>query len=663
VNNDPGLRSKDRSPTDSGLRRGRRLYKLARLKDLALCGLLGPGHAVGKRSNVKRTAKVLTALVAINCNLAVGFTAPANAVPITTSSAPISLSLSTPSVMKLLAGEGIVTVANEQTTAPLVPVGKPVGLQFTQAQVASLATAAANEDGITGAALDATVPVGKGAPPFGYLLAAWASTGTSKGAATVRAIMGPENWGQAPDLVFPTVALPLFAADVVAAVGAQTTRTSAAVDGADDPALGRGPGRTAMGLFTSPCTTVTNFIQETLDKLFEVLKLGTPSGSSVVAKVGSFFVTLWNVAVSLAQTVVNGLIKYSATLFSTVVDIAGDAFALAELVSNLVPWSARVTAVPPSVALGGNTGSFKAVIGGGGITYPSYVEDCAKGLGLQLPSFSAKGSKATWTVTGPITPTSTTTPVLDSQGSNTLSYTTGLVPCVSALPADEQKAHATISLTRSAIGPLKTLLTDLVARLTGQVGTYLKPIIGGLMGDVAGKLSPLAQVSATGTVMLTKPTAGDKSQTSCPCVLGKWEVRNETVALAHLSGGAGTTWVLTPDGDNPAEGTTEVDYDGSQPLANSEMGLTVQYSGSEEDSFSIPPADLGASSGTWTVRAISGHVVATTNVGGQSKTAPLPFEPGVAFSGTWTCEGDDMDASYAGVGEVVSLTRVSSYAP
>ena len=58
------------------------------------------------------------------------------------------------------------------------------------------------------------------------------------------------------------------------------------------------------------------------------------------------------------------------------------------------------------------------------------MEDCAKGLGIQLPSFSAKGSKATWTVTGPITPTSTTTPVLDSQGSNTLSYTTGLVPCV-----------------------------------------------------------------------------------------------------------------------------------------------------------------------------------------------------------------------------------------
>ncbi len=619
--------------------------------------------AAAKWSRVKRTAKVLAGLVAINCSLAAGFTVPARAMPITASTAPNLVPLSTPSVMKLLAGAGVATVANDLTTVPLVPVGRPVGLQFTQAQAASLAAGAADGDGISGAALDAGVPVGKGEPPLSYLLAAWASTGVSPGAATVRALMGPENWDQAPDLVFPTIALPLFTADIASVVGAPTTSVPVAVDRAVDPAGGQGPRLTAMDLFTSPCTTVTNFIQETLDKMFEVLKLGAPSGTSVVAKVGNFVVTLWNVAVSMAQTVVNGLIKYSAKFFSAVVDIAGDAFALAELVSNLVPWSARVTAVPPSVALGGNPGSFKAVIGGAAVTYPSYVEDCAKGLGLQLPSFSAKGSKATWTVTGPITPTSTTTPVLDSQGSNTLSYTTGPVPCLPALPADEQKAHATISLTRSAIGPLKTLLTDLVARLTGTVGTYLKPIIGGLMGNISGKLSPLAQVSATGTVMLSKPTAGTKAQTSCPCVLGKWEVRSETVALAHLSGGAGTTWELSPDGDNLAEGTTEVDYTGSQPLANSQLGLTVQYSGSEQDSFSIPAADLAASAGTWTVKAVSGHVVATTTVGGQAKTAPLPFEAGVPFSGSWTCEGDDMDATYSGVGEVVSLTRISNYVP
>ena len=210
MNTDPALRSKDRSPA-------------------------------GLRAGVKITAKVLIALVAINCNLATGFTAPANAAPITTASAPGLLSLSTPSVMKLLAADGVVTVANELTTAPLVPVGKPVGLQFTQAQAASLAGGAAGGDGITGAALDASVPVGQGAPPFSYLLAAWASTGTSPGAATVRAMYGPQDWGRAPDLVFPTIALALFTADVVNAAGAQTAGTSVADDRAVDPALARAP--------------------------------------------------------------------------------------------------------------------------------------------------------------------------------------------------------------------------------------------------------------------------------------------------------------------------------------------------------------------------------------------------------------------------------------
>jgi len=259
----------------------------------------------GQAGGAKKT-KVLTALAVMTCTLALGLSGPANAAPETTVVQPVNTSLSSSAVIKLLAGEGVATVANELSTTPLVAVSRPVGLELTQAQVASLALGAAAGDGITGAALDATVPVGQGAPPFSYLLAAWASTGTSSGAATVRALMGPQDWSQAPDLVFPTMALSLFAADVISAAGAEPTGTPSSADRAVSPDLGQGSRLSAMDLFSSPCTTVTNFIQETLDKLFEVLKLGAPSGSSVVAKVGSFFVTLWNLAVSLAQTVVNG---------------------------------------------------------------------------------------------------------------------------------------------------------------------------------------------------------------------------------------------------------------------------------------------------------------------------------------------------------------------
>ena len=183
------------------------------------------------------------------------------------------------------------------------------------------------------------------------------------------------------------------------------------------------------------------------------------------------------------------------------------------------------------------------------------------------------------------------------------------------------------------------------------------------MGDIAGKLSPWpGQRHRFGNA---DQTHGRRQVTDL------LPLRPGDVGGPQRNGSPGppkrrapgTTWELKPDGDNPAEGTTDVDYAGSQPLANSQLGLTVQYWGHEQDGFSIPPADLGASSGTWTVKAISGQVIATTTVGGQSKTAPLPFETGVAFSGTWTCQGDDMTATYAGVGEVVSLAGPATMCP
>jgi hypothetical protein len=154
------------------------------------------------------------------------------------------------------------------------------------------------------------------------------------------------------------------------------------------------------------------------------------------------------------------------------------------------------------------------------------------------------------------------------------------------------------------------------------------------------------------------PSGHEKSQSSCPCVDGTWRVVNETVTLVGLRGGAGATWAVVPDGANPADATVTVDHNGSAPLANPSLGLTVQYSGVEIDTLSIPPAEMNASSGTWTGKAVSGSVIATTTIGGKSTTKPLPFDPGVTFSGTWTCQGDAMKDSYAGVGETNTLTRI-----
>ena len=415
-----------------------------------------------------RLVKLVTAVLITSSALATGFSGIASAAggaagaaresaQSSTSMSTGSMStgsMSTGSAIEVLAHSGIATVATESATIPLEAVTAAVGMRFTEAQVASMALGASHHTGITGSTLDDTVPVSKGEPPFSYLLAAWVSTGTSSGAVAVRDIMGSQLWTDAPALVYPAIALPLFTADAMAAVGVPlpAAKGSTPTKASNGLPPDRGTAMAAMGLFTTPCSTVTNFIQEVLDTVFENLKLSAPTGSSVVAKVGSFFVNLWDIAVSLAKTVVSGLTSaVGDSVVRPIVAIAGAAATLAEVVSYITPWSATVTAVPSSVALGGNPGSFKAVVTSPvGVTFPSAVQDCADALHITLPSLTAAGAKANWTVGGPITPTSSTSPTLDAQGSNTLRYTTGLVPCgQSSSPVSDERGYATISVTRS----------------------------------------------------------------------------------------------------------------------------------------------------------------------------------------------------------------------
>ena len=577
-----------------------------------------------------------------------------------TGSSETATSMSTGSAIELLARNGIATVANESTTTPLQAVSGSVGIRFTEAQVSSMALGASDHAGISGSALNAMTPVTKGEPPFSYLLAAWVSTGTSSGAAAVRAVMGTQSWAQAPALVYPAIALPLFTANAMTAFGVPPAGAKAAqTTESDDPAASDSAALVGMGVVDAPCSLVSNFMQEVLDTVFENLKLSAPTGSSVIVKVGSFFVNLWDIAVTLAQKVVSGLVKaVGDSVVTRIAAAAAAADTIAQDASYITPWSAKVTAAPTSVALGGNSGSFKAVVSsGGGIAYPAAVRDCAGALHITLPSLSANGAKATWTLVGPLSPTTSTSPTLDKQGSNTLQYKTGLLPCGSPTPGPNE-GHATITVSRPAIDTLKTLVNTWVASMVGQAGTLVKPKLQPLLDSISSELDNLTQVSATGTVGLTKPTGTDKSQTTCPCVIGTWRVLNETVSLAHESGGAGAIWTIIPKATDIAEGTATDDHNGSAPLINPEF--KIQYSGTETNSFTIPPADVNATSGTWSVRAVSADLEATTTIGATVKTSKVPFDPGVTEEGTWTCRGDAMTASYAGVGETNTLTRISS---
>ena len=159
-------------------------------------------------------------------------------------------------------------VANETSKAPVVRVTGPVRLRFTRAQVQAMALSAADGGGLLGSTLGSATPASKGLPPFAYVLASWVRNEATPGAEEVRAMMGAADWGAVASVTFPTIALPLFAADVIGHTPAHAPSSQAALTAHD----------LAMGFFDAPCSTVSNFVQSTLVSVFNALQLQPATG-------------------------------------------------------------------------------------------------------------------------------------------------------------------------------------------------------------------------------------------------------------------------------------------------------------------------------------------------------------------------------------------------
>jgi hypothetical protein len=221
--------------------------------------------------------------------------------------------------------------------------------------------------------LDAVGPLTKGLAPFSYVLASWVRNEATPGAEAVRALMGPQDWRRAPSLIFPTIDLPLFVADVIA-------HTPPGTGGPGKAATAAGATRAeqAMDFFDAPCSTVSNFVQDTLVSVFDALKLTPAAGGGPGAALGNFFVTLWNGVVALAQQVVQGLInKVSQYIVSKIRLAAGAVVIIANIVAYLNPWSVKVTGIPNPLVAGG-IGMFSAKVdtSNGISAWPPALVDC-----------------------------------------------------------------------------------------------------------------------------------------------------------------------------------------------------------------------------------------------------------------------------------------------
>jgi len=424
--------------------------------------------------------------------------------------------------MQVLANSGIATVANESSTTPLVAVTGFNGMMFTQAQVRSMALQAADGGGIVGSALDAATNLPADYPSFSYLLASWVTTINSPGAATIRALMGSRDWVHAPTVEFPTIALALFVADVIAASPAPTNSPTGSQHRSVRPVV-------LLGLPSSVCSTVSNFIQNTINSVFGALRLTAPSGSGVGAAIGSFFTNLWNGAVALAQQTVQGLIKaVTAPIVNAIQSVAGTAFVIAQVVGFITPWSINVTAEPSSVTAGDGGMLTAAVDNGlGGAAYPPAVQDCANSMNITLPSLTTGGANGVWTLTAPISATGNTSVTLDSNGSSTLGFTSSpTTDQGSSCPGSSgpvtqpatETGSASLSVTPPLLDSLKQLVDTMITNGLGVAGSIIGPavqsILDPIVASILGQLNNLVAVSGTTYVVVT--SSASSPSRSCP---------------------------------------------------------------------------------------------------------------------------------------------------
>ncbi|HEY5456209.1 MAG TPA: hypothetical protein VIJ96_12140 [Acidothermaceae bacterium] len=426
---------------------------------------------------------VAVALVASGCRGG-GNSPAASATTSARASTPASLAAATsaatgsgPQLEAILAAAGIATVADETTTTPAVPVTGSTVLTLTAWQVANLNAEAVGHGGITGADLDTMLPMPPTAPAFADIIGGWVLANGDPTATAAGVLLGNPDWTHPDQVVFPTAVLTLFEADLLQHVSAASTAASQpaspvasqpaspAVSEPASPAVSEPASPAAsvassaawrgnalhiedVSLVTAPCSTVSNFVDGVLDKVFSLLKVNPTDVSNFVngvvgggvlgaiaGGVAGFLTGFWNHAVDLAEQAVKGVLKaLTQPVLNAMALVIGGVAVISMIRSYLQQWTAGVVADPA-----GNTFPVEPTVNKGNVAvsidtnaeiqdWPPQMVDCASAAGVTLPTLAKAGSPVTWTVEpqepGLITP-GTMTGNLDANLTQTLTYVTG----------------------------------------------------------------------------------------------------------------------------------------------------------------------------------------------------------------------------------------------
>ena len=227
-------------------------------------------------------------------------------------------STTVPGTIATLAAAGVATVANESATTPEIAVKGTTVLTLTHWQASNLAVEAAGHGGLTGAGLDSVFPTPARSPDLADVLGGWALTKGDPDEVAADGLLGNQDWTHPEAVVFPTEVLTLFAADALQHTTGPTG--SAAPSG---NAMWLAPATAKSGvvaqdasLTTAPCSTVANFVDGVLDRVFGIRKV-------TAAEVGQYISGALGGGV--LGSIVGGLVSWGLSWFNRAVDLAEQA--------------------------------------------------------------------------------------------------------------------------------------------------------------------------------------------------------------------------------------------------------------------------------------------------------------------------------------------------
>lgn len=442
--------------------------------------------------------------------------------------APAYTSDTTQAAVEALARAGVATVADPSSSVSEVATQGPVSpLRLLEFEAHALAVDAWRGDGLTGAQIDSLLPIPAEihdqTAPASAFLAAYVAAIDSPGAALGRELMAGQDLTRPDALHFPLIVLTLFSSDLATDGGRHPAARGPGPIGAIAASY-VGPGITAGGTdqiaVATLCSDSANFINQTIDSLFNALKLAVPNNT-----VGAFVASLWNWIVDQGKAFVHTLIKaVTDAVLATVRSIAGGIATITRQVAGLVPYVVTVQPQPGDpIALGNSamTGEFVATVTGGDLlSWPDVLKDCASQAQVALPGFRGSDERVTWgdptSLAGGLISPGLADAKTDGQGQAIWRFT--IEPDPGEAPGEELRASLKLPITvhRSELDAVrKTLSNSLFGGLPPILHDFADALFKPLLDPIQAEIEKLIDTHGSGAVKLVyhgpppsvKPTA------------------------------------------------------------------------------------------------------------------------------------------------------------